>query len=87
MPLYWVAAARAGQAAAMTQAAQQNLMAGLAAASWIIGAGIAYWFGDDQPRAIVDVSIDFDPAPSWQCASHPFQSCYGDGWCEQEDLL
>ncbi len=87
MPLFWVVAQRAGQASPQTQAAAAQLSEALTVAGYMMLAGIAYWFGSDDPKPVVETSIDFDPAPSWQCASHPFQSCYGDGWCEQEDLL
>jgi hypothetical protein len=77
MPIYWVGAQLAGEAAPMAQQTVAEICAGLAAASWIIGAGIAYWFGPDEPKAVVDVSLNFDPDPSWACVWHPESDCYG----------
>lgn len=80
MPLYWVAAEAAGEAAAISQQAQQNIVAALAAAGWVISAGIAWWYGSSEPSAGVDVSYSFDPDPSWQCGEHPWGNCYGQDW-------
>jgi hypothetical protein len=79
MPLYWVAAEVAGEAA-MTQATQQTIAAALAAAGWVIAAGIAWWYGSQEPQAAVSVSIEWDPDPSWQCAGHPNGGCYSQDW-------
>ena len=49
MPIIWIASQAAPKAGQMTQAAQQNLAAGLAFLGWVIAAGTAYWFGDDNP--------------------------------------
>lgn len=80
MPIYWVAAQAAGEAEALSVQAQLNLAAGLAAAGWVIAAGIAWWYGSDQPKATVDVSYTFDPGNGWQCASHPNGDCYSENW-------
>jgi hypothetical protein len=80
MPLYWVAAELAGEAEPLTQQAQQNIAAALAAAGWVISAGLAWWYGSGEPKASVECSYSFDPAPTWQCSVHPHGDCYGSSW-------
>jgi len=80
MPILWVLASRAGQATPATQAAAAQLSEALTVAGYFIAAGIAYWFAEREPEPVVDVYIDFDPDPTWQCEVHPYASCYGQGW-------
>lgn len=75
MPIYWTAAARAGSA--MSQQSQQLLAAGLAAAGWVLAAGIAWWQGDGEPNNPGDVNLSWEGSDSWKCCEHPYGECYG----------
>lgn len=78
MPIIWVAGGYSGVAAGTYSSL--NVAAALAAAAWVIAAGVAYWFGDDEPTPVVDVIYYLDPDPSWACESHPVGGCYGPEW-------
>lgn len=58
MPIYWVAAGASG-AARLSQNSQQNLAAALAAAGWLIAAGIAWWESQDGPSLPDGVELEF----------------------------
>jgi hypothetical protein len=76
MPLYWTVAQRAGVAVPAAQQTAQNVAAGLAAASWTIAGGIAWWFGDGEPVKPPEVEqIRFEPPPPAYCSWHPFDFC------------
>jgi hypothetical protein len=59
MPIYWVAANAPGIARGLSQATQQNIAAALAAAGWLIAAGIALWQGSDSPSLPDGVELEF----------------------------
>jgi hypothetical protein len=81
MPIYWGAVAVAG--VARSQQSQQLIAAGLAALGWVVAAGIAWWLEDGPPRTSIEIEIEWDPGPSWQCGTHPMGGCYGNEWgCE-----
>jgi hypothetical protein len=61
MPIYWVAAG-AG-VARWTQSQQQNIAAALAAAGWLIAAGIAYWNEMSGPQLPDGVELEFCAPP------------------------
>lgn len=80
MPIILAEMAASGTAQALSAQAEADLMAVLAAAGWVLAAGIAWWYGPDKPPASVDYSYTLDPDDSWACFDHPFGSCYGPRW-------